>query len=170
MARIYKKGREKSRIYTSSLWWHVWSAEKRTKAVRQNRMSVPSMNTLPRCIFDMLVGIWWIIKLCSDCDWYLLWSIWDWCWLCFIYILLISYLSLFLSVLVVSPLDSITLAMWFDVTPRGSSLTRWLDSCLPMTSLSERNMSLGNVPFPPRRTKWYLWLRVSFIAYFTHFV
>ena len=65
--------------------------------------------------------------------------------LCFIYILLISYLRLFLRVLVVSPLHSITLAMWLGVTPRGSSLARWLGLCLPMTSLSDRNMSLGNV-------------------------
>ena len=65
--------------------------------------------------------------------------------LCFIYILLIYYLRFFLRVLVVSSLHSITLAMWFGVTPRGSSLARWLGSCLPMTILSDRNMSLGNV-------------------------
>ena len=44
----------------------------------------------------MFVGIWWIIKLCSDCDWYLLWSIWDWCWvvlrLYFVDLLLILFL------------------------------------------------------------------------------
>ena len=59
----------------------------------------------------------------------------------FIYILLISYLWLYLRVLVVSPLHYIMLAMWFGVTPRESSLARWLGSYLSMTSLSDRNMS-----------------------------
>ena len=38
--------------------------------------------------------------------------------LCFIYIWLISYFRLFLRVIVVSPLHSITLAMWLGVTPK----------------------------------------------------
>ena len=76
--------------------------------------------------------------------------------LCFIYILLISYLRLFLHVLVVSPLHSIMVVMWFYLTPRESYLEGWLGSCLPMTSLSDRNMSLGNVPLPPRRTKCFV--------------
>ena len=71
--------------------------------------------------------------------------------LCFIYILLITYLRLFLRVLVVSLLHSITLAMWYGVTPRGSSLERCLGLCLPMIRLSDRNMSLGNVP--PKENK-----------------
>ena len=117
----------------------------------------------------MFVGIWWIIKLCSDCDWYLLWSIWDWSWFVLYLYVVNLLLRLFLSVLAVSPLYSITLAMWLGVTPRECSLARWLGSCLPMTFLSDRNMSLGNVPLPPRRPNWFLWLRVAFIAYFTHF-
>ena len=109
----------------------------------------------------MFVGIRWIIKLMIDI-YYGLFEI-D-VELCFIYILLVSNLRLFLCVLVVSPLHSITLAMWFGVTPRESSLERWLGSCLLMTSLSYRNMSLGNVPLPPRITKWFLWLCAAFIA------
>ena len=79
-----------------------------------------------------------------------------------------SLIRLFLHVLVVSPLHSITLAMWLGITPRGSYLARWLSSYLPMISLSDKNMSLGNVSLPPRRTQWCLWLRVTFITYFTH--
>ena len=66
--------------------------------------------------------------------------------LCFFNILLMSYLRLFLRVIAVSLLHSITLAMWFGVTPVRSSLARWLGSCLLMTSLSDRNISLVNVP------------------------
>ena len=121
--------------------------------------SSSSLILTPWCIwhYDVCYACWirCIIKLCSDCDWYLLWSIWDWCWVVLHLYFLISYLRIFLRVLAVSPLHSITLAMWLGVTPRGSSLARWLGSCLPMTSLSDRNMSLGNVPLPRRRTKWF---------------
>ena len=46
--------------------------------------SSSSLILTPWCFWHMIcgmfVGIQWIIKLCSDCDWYLLWSIWDWSW------------------------------------------------------------------------------------------
>ena len=121
-------------------------------------------------ICAMFAGIWWIINLCSDCDWYLLWSIWDWSWV----VLHLYFVNLLFKIL---PACSCRLSValyhvghvicW---TPRGIYLARWLHSCLPMTSLNDRNMSLRNIALPPWRTQWRLWPCVTLIYYFMHFL
>src|SRR3954465_822871 len=70
---------------------------------------------------------------------------------------------LYLSSLVIlacSPLPYFTLAMWFIVTPRGSVMLDCGFSPL-MSSLSDRNMRLGDVLFPPGIKQRCLYLRVQ---------
>ena len=43
-------------------------------------------------------------------------------------------------------------------------------SCLPMSSLSDKNMGPGNVMLILRVKQWCLWLRVTSVAYITHWV
>src|SRR3954462_14239069 len=58
------------------------------------------------------------------------------------------------------PLPFITLAKWFIATPRGSVM---LDCGFspPMSSLSDRNMRLGDVLLPPGGKQRCLYLRVQ---------
>src|SRR3954463_9089069 len=59
-----------------------------------------------------------------------------------------------------SPLPYFTLAKWFIATSRGSVM---LDCGFspPMSSLSDRNMTLGDVLLPPEGKQWCLYLRVQ---------
>src|SRR3954465_5662690 len=91
---------------------------------------------------------------------------------------------LYLSSLVIlacSPLPYFTLAKWFIATPRGSVM---LDCGFspPMSSLSDRNMRLGDVLLPPGGKQWclYSWVQGLFtlrkvllmqlsVAFYLHF-
>src|SRR3954471_17108532 len=66
----------------------------------------------------------------------------------------------YLVILACSPLSTFTLAKWFIATPRGSAM---LDSGFSplMSSLSDRNMRLGDVMLPPVGKQRCLYLRVQ---------
>src|SRR3954466_15480313 len=68
-------------------------------------------------------------------------------------------------ILACSPLPYFTLAKWFIATPRGSVM---LDCGFspPMSSLSDRNMRLGDVLLPPEGKQRCLYLRGARIVYF----
>src|SRR3954464_15534275 len=74
----------------------------------------------------------------------------------------ILYLSSFV-ILACSPLPYYTLAKWFIATPRGSVILDCGFSPL-MSSLSDRNMRLGDVLLPPGIKQWclYLWVQELF--------
>ena len=63
-------------------------------------------------------------------------------------------------ILACSPLPFITLAKWLIVTPRGSVMLDCGFSPL-MSSLSDRNMRLGDVLLPPGIKQWCLYPRVQ---------
>src|SRR3954471_16998997 len=58
------------------------------------------------------------------------------------------------------PLSFITLAKWFIETPRGSVMLDCGFSPL-LSSLSDRNMRLGDVLLPPGIKQWCLYWRVQ---------
>src|SRR3954470_5282372 len=60
-------------------------------------------------------------------------------------------------ILACSPLPYVTLAKWFIATPRGSIMLDCGFSPL-MSSLSDRNMRLGDVLLPPGGKQWCLYL------------
>src|SRR3954471_13577780 len=63
-------------------------------------------------------------------------------------------------ILACSLLPYFTLAKWFIATPRGSvMLDRGFSPV--MSSLSDRNMRLGDVLLPPGGKQWCLYLRVQ---------
>src|SRR3954469_25005051 len=70
------------------------------------------------------------------------------------------------QILACSPLPYLTLAKYFFATPRGSVMLDCGFSPL-MSSLSERNMRLGDVLLPPGIKQWCLYLRVQGFLYFT---
>src|SRR3954469_7797000 len=64
------------------------------------------------------------------------------------------------QILACSPLPYLTLAKYFFATPRGSVMLDCGFSPL-ITSLSDRNMRLGDVLLPPGIKQWCLYLRVQ---------
>ena len=85
------------------------------------------------------------MRLCSDCDEL---------YICF------SFYIFFLSILACSSLLFIALTKQQIVTPRGA-LCLIVGSCPPMSSLSDRNMRLGDVILPPGIKQRCLYLRVQ---------
>src|SRR3954462_3877961 len=71
----------------------------------------------------------------------------------------VLYLSSWV-ILACFPLPYFTLAKWFIATPRGSVMLDCGFSPL-MSSLSDRNMRLGDVLIPPGIKQWCLYLRVQ---------
>src|SRR3954462_10367991 len=88
------------------------------------------------CFYVVFAGIRWIMRLCSDCDELYIWF--------FFYILFLSNSCMF----------SVAFYYFGQVVDSNSKRERLcliVGSCPPMSSLSDRNMRLGDVLLPPGR-------------------
>src|SRR3954465_8135374 len=88
------------------------------------------------CCYAVFAGIRWIMRLCSYCDELYIWF------------------TFYILFLINSCMFSVNF-YWFgqvvDISSKRERLCMIVGSCPPMSSLSDRNMRLGDVLLPPGR-------------------
>src|SRR3954466_12931065 len=93
------------------------------------------------CCYDVFARIRWIMRLCLDCDELYIWF---------------TFYILFLSNSCMFSISFYCFGQVVDSNSERERLCMIVGPCPPMSSLSDRNMRLGDVLLTPGRKQWCL--------------